>query len=552
MRKVSKLFALLLLVALVVVPVAAQDEVTFTFGTFGDPVGMDPAVITDGVSFRVITQGCESLTAYDGSLTSVVPSLATSWEASEDGMTWVFQLQEGVQFHDGTDFNAAAVVWNFERWQFTDNAAHFEEAVFEYYEYMFGGFNADSFVASVEATGDYEVTFVLNNPNGSFLNTLGMQMFSLASPSAVEAAGPAYGTPDVGYVCTGPYTFGEWINGERVVLNTNENYWGDVSGNVERIVFQQIPDNAARFAALSAGEIDAFEGPNVEDLPGIEASDDLYINYRGSLNVQYLAFSYRIAELRDPLVRQAISMAFDREAIAEAFLPPGAIPASSMLPPSLWGFNADIPVTAYDPDGAIALLAEAGYPDGISEFNVLGLNDDGTISDEIVDTIPIDLFFQPIARPYNPDGEGIGEAQVSYLADIGIQANLASAGDWPTYLAGRREGTLLGMYQLGWTGDNGDPDNFLGYFFAAVDEPKAQEGYLQAPELAAILQEARALADRADREPLYQQAEQLIYDNTYRIFMAHSQVPIALRSCVSGYVTNPLGIELYRTVANDC
>lgn len=552
MKKVSKLFALLLLVALVVVPVAAQDEVTFTFGTNGDPVGMDPAVVTDGVSFRIITQGCESLTAYDGSLTSVVPSLASSWEASEDGMTWVFQLQEGVQFHDGTDFNADAVVWNFSRWQFTDNPVHFEEQSYEYYEYMFGGFNDESFVASVEATGDYEVTFVLNNPNGSFLNTLGMPMFSLASPAAVEAAGSAYGTPDIGYVCTGPYTFGEWINGERAVLNTNENYWGDVSGNVERIVFQQIPDNAARFAALSAGEIDAFEGPNVEDLPGIEASEDLYINYRGPLNVLYLAFNYRIAELRDPLVRQAISMAFDREAIAEAFYPPGAIPASTMLPPSLWGFNADIPVTAYDPDGAIALLAEAGYPDGISEFTVLGLNDDGTVSDEVVDTIPIDLYYQPVARPYNPDGEGIGEAQVSYLADIGVEANLASAGDWSTYLDQRREGNLLGLYQLGWTGDNGDPDNFLGFFFAATDQSQPREGYMETPELAAILQEARALADKDDREPLYQQAEQMIYDNTYRIFMAHSQVPIALRSCVDGYVTNPLGTELYRTITVGC
>lgn len=551
MKKVSKLFALLLLVALVIVPVAAQDEVTFTFGAFGNPVELDPAVITDGVSFRITAQGCESLLAYEGSTTNVTSSLASSWEASEDGLTWVFQLQEGVTFHDGSAFNAEAVVWNFERWQFADHPAHFEEEVFEYYDYMFGP-GEESFVTSVEATGDYEVTFVLNVPNGSFLNTLAMPMFALASPTAIEANGAAYGSPDVGYSCTGPYTFGEWISGERVVLHRNENYWGEVTGNIDRIVFQQIPDNAARFAALQAGEIDAFEQPNVEDLPAIEASEDLYVEMRGPLNVLYLAFNYRIVELRDPLVRRAISMAFDREAIVEAFYPAGAISAATFLPPSLWGFNGDIPVTPYDPEGAMALLAEAGYPDGISEFNVLGLDDAGNVTEEVVDTIPVDLFFQPVTRPYNPDGEGIGEAMTSYLADIGIAANLASAGDWSTYLAARRNGELLGMYQLGWTGDNGDPDNFLGYFFIGTDVPKAQEGFMQTPDLNAVLVEARGLATQAEREPLYQQAEQMVYDNTYRVFIAHTGVPIALRSCVSGYITNPVGTELYRTVNVDC
>jgi len=551
MSKAMRLAVALLLTALVIIPAAAQDPVTFTFGTFGNPVELDPAVVTDGVSFRIIAQGCESLLAYEGSTTNPIPSLASGWEASEDGLTWVFQLEEGVTFHDGTPFNAEAVVWNFNRWQFADAPGHFEEEVFEYYDYMFGP-GEDSFIGSVEATGEYEVTFTLDEPNGGFLNTLAMPMFAIASPTAVEANGPAYGSPEVGYVCTGPYEFVEWVSDERVVLERYADYWGEITGNVDRVVFQQIPDNAARFAALQAGEIDAFEQPNVEDLEAIEASEDLYIEMRGPLNVLYLAFSYRIAEFRDPLVRQAISMSMDRAAIAEAFYPPGAIPANSFLPPSLWGYNPDLPQIEYDPEGARALLAEAGYPDGFSEVSVLGFNDDGTVSDEVVDTIPVTLFFQPVVRPYNPDGEGIGEAMISFLADIGIQSELGSVGDWGAYLDARANGELLGMYQLGWTGDNGDPDNFLGYFFGAVDEPKASEGFFQEPELAAILQEARAGTDQAEREPLYQQAEQLIYDNAYRVFIAHTGVPLAFRSCISGYVTNPVATELYKTVVSDC
>ncbi|GAB4512771.1 MAG: ABC transporter substrate-binding protein [Anaerolineae bacterium] len=540
---------LLVLALLVVAPVTAQDGGnTFTFGEFGNPVQLDPAVVTDGISFRTASQGCEPLLSFVGSTTDVGPGLAQSWETSEDGLTWTFQLVENATFHDGTPFNAEAVVWNFERWRFTDNPFHFAEQVYEYYDYMFGLDDA-SYVTNVEATGEYEVTFTLREPNGSFLNTLAMPMFAISSPAAVEEFGTAYGTPEVGYVCTGPFRFVEWISDERVVLERNPDYWGEIPGNVDTIIFQIIPDNAARFAALQSGAIDGFEQPNVEDLEAIEGADDLYLITRGPLNVMYLAFNYRVQEFRDPLVRQAISMAMNREEIVAAFYPPGAIAAATMLPPSLWGFNANIPVMEYDPEGAMALLAEAGYPDGISEVNVLGVDENGNVTDEVVDTIPVDLFFQPVTRPYNPDGEGIGEAMVSYLADIGIEANLASAGDWATYLDRRASGDLIGMYQLGWTGDNGDPDNFLGYFFAQVDTPKAAEGFYQNTELAEVLMQARALPDQESREPLYQQAEQILYDETGRIFIAHTGVPLAFNQRVSGYVTNPLGTELFKFVS---
>ncbi len=552
MRSNVKFVSLLLVLALAVMiaPVSAQDGNTFRFGAFGNPIQLDTAVVTDGISFSVATQGCESLLEFDGSTTNVAPGLAQSWESSDDGMTWTFQLVEGATFHDGTAFNAESVVWNFERWRFTDNPFHFAEQTYEYYDYMFGLDDA-SYITNVEATGDYEVTFTLNSANGSFLNTLAMPMFSIASPAAIEEHGTAYGTPAVGFVCTGPYTFVEWVSDDRVTLQRYADYWGEVPGNVDTIVFRVIPDNAARFAALQAGEIDAFEQPNVEDLEAIEASEDMYIQMRGPLNVMYLAFNYRIQEFQNPLVRQAISMAMDRQAIVEAFYPPGAIAASTMLPPSLWGYNADIPVMDYDPDGAMDLLAEAGYPDGLNEVNVLALGEDGLPTDEVVDTISIDLFFQPVTRPYNPDGEGIGEVMVSYLADIGINANLSSAGDWSTFLDRRANGDLIGLYQLGWTGDNGDPDNFLGYFFAQVDASKPAEGYYYNPELASVLQEARTLPDQADRAPLYQQAEEILYNDTGRLFIAHTGVPLAFSSRVSGYVTNPLGTELYKYVSID-
>lgn len=546
MRKLSVLLVIALLLAMVPASTQAQGNI-FTFGEFGNAVQLDPAVVTDGISFRVTVQGCEALLFYDGSTTNPVPGLAKSWTVSDDGLVWAFALEEGVMFHDGTPFNAEAVKYNFDRWRLTDHPTHFAEAVFEYYDYMWNGFDEGSLIQSVEATGEYEVTITLAEPYGSMLNTIAMPMFAISSPAAIEAAGAAYGTPEVGYSCTGPYKFVEWVSDDHITLERNADYWGDLPGNVDQIIYRVIPDAAARYAALQAGEIDAMEQPNVEDLDAINASDDLYIEMRGPLNVMYLAFSYRVQELRDPLVRKAIAMALNRQEIVDAFYPPGALVATTMVPPSLWGFNPDVPAFDYDPDAAKALLAEAGYPDGFSEVTVLGVDENNMVTDEVVETMPLTLYFQPVQRPYNPDGEGIGEAMISYLADIGLDAELGSVGDWSAYLDARRNGELNGLYQLGWTGDNGDPDNFLGYFFA--NQPKAAEGYYYNPEVDQLLLQARAMTDQAEREPIYQQVDQIMHDEVGRIYIAHSGVPLAFRSRVSGYVTNPLGTEHFKFVS---
>lgn len=543
---------LLLIVALllVVAPISAQDAVTFTFGEFGNVVSMDSMNATDGISFRAITQGCEGLLRFDGTTVNVLPNLATSWETSDDGLVWTFQLRDDVMFHDGTPFNAEAVVWNFNRWGLTDHPEHFEDFIFTYYSYFYGGYDEESVIESVEATGEFEVTFTLRQPNGVFLTNLAPTMTSIHSPTAVMEHGTSYGTPEVGFVCTGPYRFVEWIPDQRWILEQNADYWRELDGNIDRIVFQAIPDNAARFAALQAGEIDAFEQPNVEDIDFINDSGDLYTLTRPPLNILYVAFNYRVKELQDVRVRKALSMAIDREAIVDAFYPPGAEVARTQVPPSLWGFNADIPYTEYDPEGAMALLAEAGYPDGISEMTIMAMNDDGTVSDEVETTMPFTLWYQPVVRPYNPDGQAIGEAMASYLADIGIIATLETR-DWGDYLQLGRDGELFGIYQLGWSADTPDPDNFSGTFFINTDTPLNRSGWYMNPELDAILKQARFLASQEEREPLYQQADQIMHDDVARLWIAHTGVPLAFRSCIEGYNPNPM-VEPFHTVVSSC
>jgi peptide/nickel transport system substrate-binding protein len=548
MRKLSVFLIVMLVAGLVpAMSATAQGGNIFTFGEFGNAVALDPAIVTDGISFRVTVQGCESLLFFDGETTNPIPGLAESWTVSDDGLVWTFKLVENATFHDGTPFNAEAVVYNFERWRFTDHPTHFPELVFEYYEAMWGGFDDASIITNIEATGEYEVTFTLSEPYGPMLNTLAMPMFAISSPAAIEAAGAAYGTPAVGYSCTGPYKFVEWVSDDHITLVRNENYWGEIPGNVDTIIYQVIPNAAARLAALQSGAIDAFEQPNVEDLDAIEAGDNTYLLYRPAMNTFYLAFNYRVKEFRDVRVRQAMAMAINRQEIVDAFYPPGAAVATTFVPPSLWGYNPDIPAWEFDPEGAKALLAEAGYPDGFSEVTLLGVDENNMVTDEVVGTMPLTLYFMPVQRPYNPDGQGIGEAMAAYLANIGLDVTLGQVGDWSAYLDERTNGNLTGLYQLGWTGDNGDPDNFQGYFFA--NQPVPREGYYYNPEVRELLLQGRALTEQAEREPIYQQVEQIMHDEVARLWIAHNRVPLAFSSRVSGYVPNPLATEHFKFVS---
>ncbi len=515
----------------------AQTPVTFIFGRGGDSVQLDNAVITDGESFRVLDQGCEGLfeAQVEGGQLDFKLQLAESYEVSKDGKTWTFKLRKGVKFHDGTPFDAEAVKFNFDRWRLTNNPYHFKEQVYEYYEEMFGGFDDKSLITDVKAVDPTTVVFTLSSPLGPMVANLSMKMFTISSPTAIKEQGPDYGTPKVGYVCTGPYKFVKWEKDNVVELERFKDYWGKVEGNVDKIVFRVIKDNSARFAALQKGEIHGMEQGNKEDVAAAQNSKDVYVLPRPAMNTFYLAFNFKIKEFNDVKVRKAISMAIDRAAIVKAFYAFGEV-ADNFLPPSVWGHNNAVKAPKFDVAGAKKLLADAGFPNGLSEVTL----EDGKKS-------PIYLYFMPVVRPYNPDGEGIGTAQAKNLAEAGVKVELKSAGDWAKYLNERANGNLMGLYQLGWTGDNGDPDNFLCYFFCG-DKPKANEGFFVNLKLNDVLQKARTLTDKAERTKLYQQAEAMIADNVDRIFIAHGQVPLLFRAEVKGYRPVPTGSEKYRYV----
>jgi peptide/nickel transport system substrate-binding protein len=349
--------------------------------------------------------------------------------------------------------------------------------------------------------------------------------------------------------------FKEWIEGDRITVVANDDYWGG-RPVIDEIVWRVIPDDSARFLALRAGDIHALEQAGVEDLASADADPNLVIMARPALNTAYLAFNYRIEEFRDQKVREAVAHALNREGLVNNFYGEYGEVATNFLPPMVWGHNDQIVTWAYDTQMAKDLLAEAGFPDGLSEVTIAeDITDaEGNVVYTAGEKIPLRLYYMPVTRFYYPNPKEIGEAMAVDLTRAGLNVQLELAGDWATYLGMRREGSLVGLYMLGWGGDNGDPDNFLNYFFGglpsadAIAEPVGREGFYANQEVATLLYQAAVNPDQAEREAIYQKVEQMLHDEVARIWIAHNNTPLILSSKVSGYVPQPVGADYYEWV----
>ncbi len=529
-------------------PAPPAEPVVFIFGRGGDSVQLDPAIVTDGESFRVTGQCLNNLYEFEPGGATPVPALATGCTSNTEGTEWTCELRQGVKFHDGTDFNADAVIWNFERWRFTDNPYHYESQVFEYYEGQFGGFDDGSLITSIDKVDDYTIKFNLSAPQAPFLANLAMDMFAISSPAAIEAAGEDYGTPAAGCVGTGPFKFVEWIEGDHITVEANDDYWGG-RPKVDQIVWRVIPDDSARFLALKAGDIDALETATVEDLGSAATDSDLQILTKPLWNTGYLSFNYKIVEFQDVRVREAVVHAINRQGIVDNFLGDYGLVAKTFLTPILLGYNDSIVDWTYDPELSKQLLG-GGFPDGLSEVTIAEdiADAEGNVVYTAGDKIPLRLYYMPVSRFYYPSPKEIGEAMAADLAKAGISVELYLEGDWPTYLGSRRNGLLVGLYQLGWGGDNGDPDNFLCYFFCTGTEPIAREGWYQNAELAELLLEAQATIDPTARDAMYQEAEQMLHDDIARLWVDHYFTPYILSAKVKNFYPQPFGSDIYELV----
>ncbi|RME43627.1 MAG: ABC transporter substrate-binding protein, partial [Chloroflexi bacterium] len=511
-------------------PAPALGEETLVFVQSADAGTLDPALETSANSLAPATHIYEGLTDFEPGSTTPIPKLATSWEASEDGLEWTFHLREGVTFHDGTPFNADAVVFNFQRWWDPDNPYNLGPDQFIYWDYMFQGFKGDenSVLADVQKVDDMTVKLILNKPNASLLNTLAMENFRFASPTAIMEQGENYGTAQGRAVGTGPFMVEEWVKEDHITLVRNDNYWGE-KPSLKRIVYRVIPDTSAAFLALQAGEVDAISlwaSPGPDEIEQAKKDPNIQVVYNPAFNVGYLGLNLAKPWLQNINVRLAIAHAIDKQAIVDSLYPGDAEPAKEFMPPSLWGYNDAIEDYPYDPDLAREYLQKA--------------KDEGV---EIPD--PAIFYVMPVSRAYYPQPQQTGELIQAMLADIGINTEIRSPA-WPDpYLSDLEEdGTKHDLFMLGWVGDNGDPDNFLCVFFCGGDTSFNNDGkgggLPPDEEIAKLLRDAVAQTDFETRKSMYEQANQLIHDRVISVPIVHRTPPTLLRSNIKGYVPSPV------------
>ncbi|WP_066318891.1 ABC transporter substrate-binding protein [Bacillus sp. FJAT-29814] len=496
-----------------------KEEQVLIFGRGADSYAMDPQNVNEIETWRVTKNVYETLVEYDKETTDVIPALAKEWTTSEDGKVWTFKLQEGVKFHDGTDFNANAVVYNFERMMDKNHPDRFD-GTFSVYRGMFNGFKGEgSVIEEVKAIDQNTVQFTLAKPQANFLSNLGMHAFGIISPAAIKKYGAKINEQAVG---TGPFKFESWKTNDSVTLVKNEDYWKKGLPKLDKLIYKVIPDNSARLTALKNGEIDIMVSLNPSDLSSVKNDKNLKVTLRPPLNVGYLSINNLKEPLNNPKVRQAINHAIDKKGIADAFFYGLAEPVKNMLPSSSWAYNNDVEDYDYDVEKAKQLLAEAGYPNGFElQFSV-------TSNSRIYMQQPIKMV----------------EAMKTSLEKAGIKVKVVSL-EWAAYLDQIRKGEhSIGL--IGWVGDNGDPDNFLYSMLSknnAVKGAAQNHTFYQNDEVSDLLMQAKSVMDQKERAEIYKKVQELVHKDAPSVPLVEVKEPVVTASYIKGYFPHPTGAE---------
>jgi dipeptide transport system substrate-binding protein len=501
----------------------AQAAKTLVYCAEGSPENFNPMINTTGTTFNANLPIYNRLVEFRPGSTEVMPGLAEKWEVSADGKTFTFHLRHGVKWHSNKDFkptrdfNADDVIFSFER-QWKDNNPYHKVSGGNYS--YFDDMNFDKLLVSIDKVDPYTVRFVLNAPQAPFLADMAMDFASIQSKEYADTLMKA-GKPeqlDQEPIGTGPFEFVTYSKDTTIRYRAFPQYWGP-KAKLDALVFAISKEPAVRLAKLRANECQVMIFPNPADLPSIRADKDLQLLQQPGLNIGYLAFNNMKAPFTDKRVRQAINMAIDKKAILEAIYQGAGTPAVNLIPPTMWSYNKSIKDWPYDPAKAKALLAQAGFPNGFETT----------------------LWALPVQRPYNPDGKRMAEMMQSDLAKIGIKANIVQY-EWGEYRKRVQNGEH-DMALLGWTGDNGDPDNFFvplaGCAAAKPGGGSASKWCNQ--DFEALVQKALITTNLADRTKLYEQAQVIMHEEAPFVLIAHSVVFVPMRTSVVNFKMSPFG-----------
>ncbi|HHI80730.1 MAG TPA: ABC transporter substrate-binding protein [Planctomycetes bacterium] len=481
------------------------------YGRGKDSISLDPAAASDGESTKVMDNVYETLVDFSedpARPAELIPCLATSWEEGKDRLQWTFYLRKGVRFHDGTPFDAQAAKFSLDR---LISGGEWGPQTAPYR----GNF-VD--VKEIQAQGSHTLVIRLRRPSVVLLRNLAMFCASIVSPTAVKKEGRQFGDHPVG---TGPYRLQSWKKDVRVTLTRNEDWWGDFRPKLRTIVFLQVRDWPSRRVQLEAGELHMVDNVVFQDIQNLNQAKGVEVQVKDGMNVCYLTLNNEKPPFDHPLVRKAVAMAMDRARIVSRGYFDFARPARDLIPPTIPGHSEDV-APPEDLDGAKSLLHKAGFKPGTS----------------------VELRVMNNPRPYLMEPDKVAELLRDQLAKIGFVVRIKKL-DWASYLRGLQEGEHQ-MALIGWTTDNGDPDNFYGPLLSGDLVGGTNYSRMRNAQFDALLREARGISDPKARVQAYAKIQDILRKECPLVPLVYTKIASAYRSDVKGFVRHPIKIRLAR------
>lgn len=497
-------------------PAAGGASDTITYSLTADPRAVDPAYFDDGESAVVSCNMYEGLYQYGKTDAKVSPCLAKDLpEISDDGLIYTIKLNEGIKFHDGTDFNAEAVKKSIER-QLEPN----RNSDMPYASFVFGEEEAGNGVEKVEAVDDYTVKITMRAASAPFVKNLAMALASpIVAPSAIEKAtdGQAITEP----VGTGPYKFVNWTKGASLTLVANEDYWGDAP-KTKNLIFKIITEGNTRITSLINGECDIISSVDPSAVDQIvDGGFELFSE--DGMTINYMAFNTETGKCTDQEVRKAVAQAINVEEMVKSIYGDYATVANSVMPLWMAPYDKDVKQTAYDPDAAKKTLADKGITS-------------------------LQCITYTTARPYNQKGgSDLARMIQGYLAEVGVDVSITEY-DWTTYKT-KVQTDPYDICFYGWTGDNGDPDNFMNLL--ADTNWSMNVAHFQDDEYKALIAEGLATPDGDERDAIYLKCEEMVAEKQPWVLISHSKNLLGYSPKVKDFYYHPTGVAFFKGVSKE-
>jgi dipeptide transport system substrate-binding protein len=495
---------------------------TLVYCSEGSPEGFDPAPYTAGTTFDASSKPVYNrLVEFESGTTNVIPGLAESWEVSADGKEYTFKLRQGVKFHTTEfftptrDFNADDVIFSFMRQMKQDDPWYsYAGGTWEY----FTGMSMPDLIKEIVKVDDHTVKFVLNRPEAPMIANLAMDFASILSKEYADKLQADGKMADLNQmpVGTGPFKFVAYQKDAVIRFQANADYWGGKQP-IDDLVFAITPDASVRLQKLKAGECHVMPYPNPADIEALKTDDTVQLMEQAGLNVGYLGYNALQEPFDDVRVRKALNMAINKQAIIDAVYQGSGQVATNPIPPTMWSYNDAVKDDPYDPEAAKKLLEEAG-----------------------VSGLKMKVWAMPVQRPYMPNARRTAELIQEDFAKIGVEVEIVSY-EWAEYLKRSQDKARDGAVILGWTGDNGDPDNFLAVLLGCDGVGGSNRANWCNEDFEKLIQEAKTVSDQAKRSELYAQAQVIFKEQAPWATIAHSTVFMPMAKSVQNYKMDPLG-----------